>query len=136
MQDILVAPLCGVIDALLEGSLEVRHGLCATPKPHARAEVVSPALAGPTVVAGDADLQCDALANLEARHGLANRHDDPGRLVAQRQRLDGLEIAIAELVVVRDVAAAHARRLDSDLELIGRRVRDGSGFLVQAKSSG
>ena len=33
-----------------------------------------------------------------------------------------LEIAIAELVVVRDIAAADTSNLDSDLEFIGCRI--------------
>lgn len=44
MQDILVAPLSGVIDALLERTLEVRHGFGATPEPHPGAKVISTSL--------------------------------------------------------------------------------------------
>jgi hypothetical protein len=44
MQDILVAPFRGMVDTLLEGSLEVRHGFGATPEPHLGAQVVTTAL--------------------------------------------------------------------------------------------
>jgi hypothetical protein len=45
MQHILVAPFCGMVDALLERSLEMRYGLGTTPEPHLRAQVVAAALA-------------------------------------------------------------------------------------------
>jgi hypothetical protein len=39
-----VAPFCGMVDAFLEGSLEVRYGFGATPEPHLGAQVVAAAL--------------------------------------------------------------------------------------------
>jgi hypothetical protein len=39
-----VAPFCGMVDAFLKRSLEVRHGFGATPKPHLRAQVIASAL--------------------------------------------------------------------------------------------
>lgn len=42
-----------------------------------------------------------------------------------------MKIAVAKLAVVRAVAAAEARGLDSDLEFTGGRVRDGACFLIQ-----
>jgi hypothetical protein len=44
MQDILVAPLSGVIDAFLERALEVRYRLGATAESHAGAKVISTSL--------------------------------------------------------------------------------------------
>jgi hypothetical protein len=74
MQVILVAPFRGVVDAFLERALEVRHRLGATSEPHLWAKVVSTSLTGPTIVTRHANLQCDALANLEAGDSFANRH--------------------------------------------------------------
>lgn len=44
MQDILVAPFRGVVDAFLERALEVRDRFGATPKPHLGTQIVAPAL--------------------------------------------------------------------------------------------
>lgn len=44
MQDILVAPFRGMVDAFLESSLEVRNRFGATPESHLRAEIVASAL--------------------------------------------------------------------------------------------
>lgn len=82
MQDILVAPFSGVVDALLERTLEVRYRFSATSEPHAGAEVVATSLAGTTIVARHADLQSHALANLEARNSLADRNYNSSRLMA------------------------------------------------------
>jgi hypothetical protein len=56
MQDILVTPFCGMVDAFLKGSLEVRHGFGATPKPHLGAQVVAASLTRPAVVTRDTNL--------------------------------------------------------------------------------
>lgn len=44
MQDILVAPFCGVVDAILESPLEVRYRLGTAAEPHTRTEVISATL--------------------------------------------------------------------------------------------
>lgn len=44
MQDILVAPFRGMVDAFLKRSLKVRDRFGATPEPHLGAEVVASAL--------------------------------------------------------------------------------------------
>lgn len=82
MQDILVAPFSGVIDAFLECTLEMRYRFGATPEPHTRAKVISTSLARPTVVTRDPDLEGDALANLETCDGGTHGNYNPSRLVA------------------------------------------------------
>jgi hypothetical protein len=44
MQDILVAPFCGMVDAFLKGSLEMGYRFGATPESHLGAQVVTAAL--------------------------------------------------------------------------------------------
>jgi hypothetical protein len=119
MQNILVAPLSGVVDAFLERALEVRYRFGATAEPHARAEVISTSLTRPTVVTRHAHLECYALANLEPSDCISNGGDHSRRLVAQRERLHGLEIAVAEVLVVGNVATADTGDFDSDLEFMG-----------------
>jgi hypothetical protein len=82
MQDILVAPFCGVVDAFLERPLEVRHRLGATSEPHPRAKVVSTSLTCPTIVTRHTDLQCDSLADLEASDSFTNSHNNTSGLMA------------------------------------------------------
>lgn len=83
MQDILVTPFCGVIDAFLECSLEVRHGLGATSEPHPRAKVISTSLTRPTIVTRHTNFQRHPLANLEAGDSITDSHNDSSRLMAQ-----------------------------------------------------
>jgi hypothetical protein len=45
MQDVLVAPFRGMVDAFLERSLKVRNRFGATPEPHLGTQVVAAALA-------------------------------------------------------------------------------------------
>jgi hypothetical protein len=82
MHDILVAPFCGMVDALLEGPLEMRHRFGATSKPHLRAEVVASPLARSAVVTRNANLQCYPFANLVTGDILPDGNHNSGRLVA------------------------------------------------------
>jgi hypothetical protein len=100
MQVIPVAPFCGVINAFLESPLKVRHGLGATSKPHLRAEVISTSLARSTVVARNTNLQRDSVTDLEAGSSIPHSYNHPSGLMAQRERLTSVEIAIAELAIV------------------------------------
>jgi hypothetical protein len=136
MQDILMAPLRRVVDAFLEGSLEVRHRLGTTAEPHPRAKVISTSLTRPTIVTRHTNLQCHTVANLEAGYGFSDGNDDTCRLVPQRQRHDRLEISITELVVVRHVTATDPRGFDSYLKLMGGGIRNSSSFLMSISSGG
>lgn len=54
--------------------------------------------------------------------------------MAQRQRLHGLQIAVAEFGVVGHVAPADTSGFDRNLEFVGSWVRKRTSFLVQAIS--
>jgi hypothetical protein len=82
MHNILVAPLCGMIDTLLEGTLEMRHRFGATSKPHLGAQVVAAPLARPAVVTRHTDFQSNAFTNLVTRDILTNCNDNSSRLMA------------------------------------------------------
>ena len=49
--------------------------------------------------------------------------------MTQAQRLNRLQVTIAEFVVVRDITAAQTSRFDSNLELTRTRVGDRASFL-------
>jgi len=115
-----MAPLSRVVDAFLKGSLEVRHRFGATSEPHARAKVISTSLAGPTVVTRYTNFQCDPVANLEPVYGFPDSDDDTCRLMPKGKRHHGLEIAVAEFIVIRYIASTHSSSLDSDLEFMRR----------------
>lgn len=116
MQDILVAPLRWVVYAFLERTLEVRNGFSAAPKSHRRTQVVSSSLTRPAVVARYTDFQCNTLANREALYARPDGHYNASRLMTEAQRLDGLQVTVAEFVVVRHVTPTQACRLDGYLK--------------------
>ena len=82
MHDILVAPFCRMVDTFLKRPLEMRHRVCATPKPHLRAQVVASPLTSPAAVVRHTDLQSNAVTNLVTGNILADGDHNPGRLVA------------------------------------------------------
>lgn len=58
-----------MVNPLLQCPLEMGYALCATPKPHLLAEVIPPFPADSALAAGNADLQSDAVADVEAIDG-------------------------------------------------------------------
>ena len=72
---------------------------------------------------GNAWLHADAVADLEMGDIRANGRDDAGRLVAENHRLLDDEIADPTVLVIMNVAAADADRLDCDPHLVVRRLR-------------
>lgn len=134
-----------VVDPLLQRALEVRHALGAAPEPHPLAEVV-PALAADAAPAAarDAHLEGDAVPHGEPPvppppcallllGGWADRHHDPRRLVAERQRRARAQVAVGELLVVRHVRAADARRPHGHLQLARPGLLEDPGFLLKDK---
>jgi hypothetical protein len=107
----------------------VRHRLCAAPKPHALAEVIPALAADAALAAGDADLEGDAVADAEAGHLGPDGDDGAGRLVAERQRHAGAEVAIGKLLVVTDIGPADACCVDGNLKLADAGLLNGAPFL-------
>lgn len=108
--------------------------LGAAPEAHLFAEVVPPLAAEAALAAapGDADLEGHAVAGGKAAADVgADGDDDPGRLVAEGQRLAGAEIAVGKVPKVRNVGAAEARGAQGDLELAGGGRVEGPVFLLE-----
>ena len=119
-----------MIYPLLEGALVMGHALGAAAEPHLLAEVIPALTTDAALAAGDADLERHAVANREpAARPRTDRHDDPRRLVPERQRRARAQVPVGELRVVRDVGAADARRSQRDLQLAVSRRLDGPGLL-------
>jgi len=97
---LLVAPDGGVVDAVLEGSLEVRIALGATPEAHLLAEIVAAGTADAALRTRNADLQCHPVAHAEALDLGADGNDDARRLMAQGERLTGAEVAVGKLLEI------------------------------------
>lgn len=79
-----------MVHAALQGSVQMREGLCARAESHILAKVISRSLSGcstigvfyaePTLLAGDADFEGDALANSETgRDGVGAESGDDAR---------------------------------------------------------
>jgi hypothetical protein len=106
-----------MIYPLLKSALVVRKALGATPEAHLFAEIIPAISARAALEACNANLKGNSVADGEARHVGANSNDLPGRLVAEGQWLAGAEVAVGELLVVRDIGATDAGALDGDLKL-------------------
>ena len=107
----------------------MRHRLGATPEPHALAEVIPAPAADATLAAGNADLEGDAVAEVEAGHLGPDGDDSARRLVAEREWHAGAEIAIGKLLVITDIRPADAGCVDSNLKLADAGVLDTPPFL-------
>ena len=80
--------MCGVVHALLEGTVCMGEGLCAAAEAHVDAEVVAAVETVAALVRGlggtrNARLNCDALANSEARNAGPNGCDDTTSFVSE-----------------------------------------------------
>jgi len=83
-----------VVHMLLEGSIEVGEGLCATSEPKTLAQVVTTLGAKATVVAHDAGLDSYSLANHEVLNARTNGgHDASGFVTEDQGRLED-EVAV------------------------------------------
>lgn len=72
-----------VVHPLLQGSIEMREGLCAAGEPETFAEVVSTAGAVIAIVAHDTSFDGDALAYVETADAWTDGGDDAGSFVAE-----------------------------------------------------
>lgn len=63
--NILVTPLSRVVDPLLQGTLKMREGLSGAAEVHTAADVIAAGETQLALLAGQADLEGDAVADLE-----------------------------------------------------------------------
>lgn len=124
----LVTPAGRVVDALLECALGMGESLCRGAEVHAPADVVAAGLAIGAVLTGQADLEGDAVADLDAIGVGADGGDGAGGLVAEGHGLADEDVAVAVVAVVVQVGAAEPRGLHGDLDLAGRGRVEGAGL--------
>jgi len=105
-----------VVDPLLQRALEMRETLPTTPELHLLADIIPPFLTSCTLSARQAHLERDLVSGLEVRDGGAYGADYAGGLVAEREGFADEDVAVSEVGVVVEVAAAEAggRYLDLD----------------------
>lgn len=118
-----------MIHPLLQRALEMRETLPATPELDIFADVVAALFAALAGFAGQADFEGHFVAGLEVRDGGARGGDDAGGFVAEGERFADEDVAVAEVRVIMEVAAAEAGRGDVDLDFVGGGWGDGAGFL-------
>lgn len=133
----LVAPPRPLHHHLLQRPLRVRRpALGRAAKLHAAADVVAPLGAELARAARQADLERDAVARGERRDLGPDGLHDAGGLVAERQRLEHEDVAVAEVVVVVQVGAAEAGGGDLDEDGGGGEGGDRAGFLWRLLEAG
>jgi len=124
-----MAPDSRMVNPLLQCTLEMRVRFGAAPEPHALAKVIPPLEADSALAAWNADLERHAVAHFEARDLGPDGDNHAARLMPERERHAGTEIAIGKFLVVGDIRAADAGGLDSNLQLTGAWLFDGSPLL-------
>lgn len=95
-----MAPRSGMVDAFLQCALEMWKGLCAAPKPHFFAKVITAFTADAALTARDAYFKCYAVTQVEAVDLWPDGNHDTRRLVAQRQRLTSAKVAISKFLII------------------------------------
>jgi hypothetical protein len=92
-----------VVNAVLERALEVREGLGRAAELHALANIVAALLAELTLLTGQADLERDAVADLECGNGGTDGRHHASRLVAKRHGLSHNDVAVPIMAKVVQV---------------------------------
>lgn len=77
--------------------------LCATPEAKFLAEVIPPLSADATLSASNADFKSHSVADPEACHLGADRHNLASRFMAERERLTGAKVTVGKFLEVRHV---------------------------------
>lgn len=95
-----MAEIGGVVGEFHEGAVEMGEELSAAAELHVRADVVAASAAEGAGTAREADLEGDAVADLQGCHVWSDSCDGAGGFVAQAHRLAHDEVAIAAVVVV------------------------------------
>lgn len=122
---------------LLQRPLRVRGpALGRAAKLHAAADVVAAGGAELARAARQADLERDAVAGGERRDRGPDGLHDAGGLVAEGERLEHEDVAVAEVVVVVQVGAAEAGGGDPDEDGGGGEGGGGAGFLWGLEGGG
>lgn len=117
--NVLVAPSCGMVNSLLERSLEVRESLGRATESHATADVVAARRAVFAVLTRHTNLERNAISSSNVLDISANSNNGAARLVAKSERLANNDVAVAAMIVVVQVGAAKAGGLDGDLDFVG-----------------
>lgn len=125
-----------MIHPFLQRPLEMRETLPTAPELDIFADVVASLLAAFALLAGEADFEGDFVAGLEGGDGGAHGGDDAGGFVAEGEGLADEDVAVAEVGVVVEVAAAEACGGDVDLDFVGGGWGDLTGFLGSLLSIG
>lgn len=95
-----------MIDLFLQSPLEMGECLSTAPETHIGANVVTTFLTPLTFLARQSDFECYSVAWLEIRHRGANSGNDSGRFMAETERFANEDVAVAEVGVVVQIAAA------------------------------
>lgn len=107
-----------MIYPLLECALEMRKRLARRPKLHVFADIVSAFLTTLALLARKAHFESDFVSGFQTLDRRACFCDNAGGLMAKGERFSDQDVAIAEVRIVVEVAAAEAGGGDADLELI------------------
>lgn len=92
--------MCGVVEFMLEGPVQVREGFGAAAEAEGLAEIVATLGAVVARVAHDSSLDCDALAYGEAIDTFADRGDDACCFMAEDERRLKGKVAVSTMDVV------------------------------------
>jgi hypothetical protein len=95
-----VQHVCGVVDRLLEGAIEMGERLGGRAEAHALAEVVPAGGAEAAGVAHDAGLNRDALAGDDIAHARPYGGDDAGSLVTEDEWRLERKVAVTAVHIV------------------------------------
>ncbi|MND39747.1 hypothetical protein D3C80_304730 [compost metagenome] len=113
----LVALVCFGDEALAECTLNMRHGHGGAIKAHVQALVLLALQAEFAMVAGPARRYGNTVANSQTGNPLSQSLDGTGHLMAKDHRLTHAHGAETAVIVIMQVGAADAARLDGDLDL-------------------
>lgn len=103
-----MTPTRRMVDDLLQRPLDMWKGLGRTAEAQGRTDVVSTLAAKLAALAGETDLESNAMAGQEGGYRGADGDDDAAGLMTQGQGLADGEIAVAVVVEVVQVRAAEA----------------------------
>lgn len=98
-----MTPSGWMVDPLLQRALRVRDGLSRAAEAHAAADVVPAGCAEVTLLAGQANLEGDLVANAQGRDGGTCGRNHATGLVTEREGLAHEDVPVAEVAEVVQV---------------------------------